>query len=286
VLVLPQGSDVAERLAGRIGADNCFTHPPAPPVWQEGAIPLALGPEDRDIVGRRPGLWPSGVLPARHRLRRIDTLYPDRPIGLLVLADPPTAAGVLRPAVLLDLRAIPAPQAQAVRVAALAELPGYNWVEGLGPTPCALPDGDSAHALHDLARANADTVDAVFDHRLVCSGLHRPEHDAPHGGRWTGAGYATWFMLPRPAAGQWMLRLDIADWGNAVAGFDAGIDSRRLSPTRLTADAAEYGPFGLVQAAGAVLRVDLFPPRAARDMQRGPRRIGLRILRAILSRVA
>ena len=295
VLVLPAGSDVATRLAVHIGAARVFTHPPAPPVWQNGDLPTALGVADRDVEAQRPGLWPAGRLPARYRIRRVDTLYAGQPVGLLVLADPDTAADVLagsagivatcRPAVLLDLRDAPATQADHVCDAVIARLPGYAWVAGAGATPCALPSGMVARNLAELVRISAATVGTVFDDRLVCGGLHVPEADAPGRGRWTGATYDTWFMLPRPAAGAWMLRLDVSDWGNAGAGFASVIEGRRLSPARMDAEGAEYGPFTLRQAAGAVVRVDLLTPHAVPDRECWPRRIGLRIRAAWLSRV-
>jgi hypothetical protein len=343
VLVQPPGSDVAQRLAERIGADRIFVHAPSPSPWQPGVIPITLGAEDQDLTAPRPALWPGSLLPARSRRRRIDTLYADRRVGLLILSDPASAAAVLRgaagivrderPGVLLDLRAVSPPIARQTTDAILALLPGYVWAADTGATPLALPSdcvmagldpaihavgaspggassgpqvgrstGQAKHARdrvdgrvkpgHDagevavLTRPSRSTIRIAFDHALACGGFHPPEPDAPHGGRWTGAGIATWFMLPRPDPGSWTLRLDIADWGNAEAGFSAEIDDRPIPPAAITAETAAYGPFTLDRPCGGVLRVTLFPPRAARDMQRGPRLIGLRILRATLHRAA
>jgi hypothetical protein len=119
-----------------------------------------------------------------------------------------------------------------------------------------------------------------FDQTLICAGLHLPEPGAPAGGRWTGAAYATWFTLPRPLPGQWRLRLDIADWGNAPDGFAATIDRATLPP-KPHQDALVYGPFPIAEGP-LTLRVALLPPRAERDLIRWPRRIGVRIRGATL----
>jgi hypothetical protein len=189
-----------------------------------------------------------------------------------------------RPAVLLDLRGADLATNRRICDAVLAELPGYYWADSARATPLALPAGGTPPDLRGLARPDRRVISVPFDYALAGAGLHPPEPDAPLGGRWTGAGIAVWFLLPRPDPGRWTLRLDIADWGNAAGGFSAEIDDRAVAPSVVTVEAIDYGPLELDRPCGGVLRATLFPPRAARDMQRGPRLIGLRILRAILLR--
>lgn len=284
IVVEPPGSDLAARLSAVIGPPRVFAHPPVASARHDAPL-IVLGAADRDRVSARPLLWPGGTLSALVRERRIDTLYQDRPIVLLVLGDAASAAAVLegaretiasrRLAILFDLRDLAAPDAARLLSEARAALPAYHWPR----LDAAMPPGQS---LPPIAPAPRRTVVVVaLDADCAAIGLHPPEPGAPEGGRWTGADLTTAVLLPRPPPGRWNLRLDIVDWGNAEQGFEVALDAVRLAPRHLAADYAEYGPFTLAPG-GAVLPVMLFPPRPIPDLDRWPRKIGLRLSRVVL----
>jgi hypothetical protein len=284
---LPPGADVARRLAARIGAERVFSHP-TPLLAAGGAgIAVELGAEDLDRAAPRGGLWPGGSLTARSRLRRIDTLYAGRPVGLLVVAGAAEAAAILigaaqaiarfRPAVLVDGRGGAAQDEGAVGAA----LPGYTVFRPAEGVACWLPEGQRPPEA-EPSPAGSD-IAVAFDDDLACGGLHASEPGAPDGGRWTGAAIETFFIVPRPDPGSWALSLAVADWGNAAAGFAALVEGRRLAPATLTARGVAY-PALAIAPGGLTLRIALLPPRPIPDLDRWPRKIGLRITRASLLR--
>ena len=284
VLAVPCGSALPPRLAAAAGHDRVFAHTPwNAALGRPTTVHTQLAAADRDIPARRATLWPSAGAPLLRRERRIDTLYGDRRVGLIALAGAGIDAAILEgaanvlgrhhPAILLGHDVDPAP----IHARLATILPGYTTasLDGLhclthgGAVPAATPEPPDPG------------ITVPFDHRLVCEGLHPPEHDNPAGGRWTGTSTATWFLLPRPAPGPWRLRLDIADWGNAAGGFSVRIDDVPHASAQRGAITAAYAPIA-VTASDQPLRVRLLLPPALRDMRRGPRRIGVRLLRASL----
>jgi hypothetical protein len=288
ICALAPGDDLATRLSDQLGAERVFSHSTGLGADTLGSIPIELDAADIDRDAPCERLWPGGLLTEHARSRRIDTLYDGYPISLLVLSDPSRAAATLqgaaraaardRPAVLLDMRAAAKADGQQIREA----LPGYKWFHPAASLTCCLPDGTLVPDVY--ASPSATEISVAFDRALACAGLHSPEPGAPAGGRWTGASIETWFAMPRPAAGTWELRLEVADWGNAVGGFAALVDGRRLAPVATDHQSIRYQPLALDPATSTTLRITLLPPRPTPDLERWPRKIGVRISRAALRR--
>jgi hypothetical protein len=292
VCALAPGDDLAERLAARLGdTARVFSHPLPAAFAETTQRHVTLGPFDEDQESPRPAVWPCSGLAARARFRKLDTEYSGDPVALIVLTDPAQAIPVLQGA------------AQTLAMAKLAVLlqragtsvsdsgpllrtimPAHAWFDCGAMSLCALPRGELLPPLQ--AAAPATDISVRFDTQLCSTGFHAPEPGAPHGGRWTGAGLDTRFVMPWPAAGEWRLRLSVTDWGNAATGFPAVVEGIRLAPQQIDQTGVTYALPPLATPTGSTLTVTLLPPRPIADQHRWPRKIGLRIRAATLVRQA
>lgn len=283
---------------------------------------IVLGPCNHDLVpARRP--WPCVALDSVVRMRTLDELHgrSHKP-GLIVvesdisdiLAGAMAAIRQHRPAILLDLSAVPPVERlmEWERCVTLLESSDYGWCDGfllpcdtterrrelIGPLcaslACALPamTPTKPGASQGLVLAERDWVpdirfdhnrsgkmQIVFDRSVVAKGLYPPEPDgAGSWWRWSGPLSRIRLSLPLPAGGTWFLRLDVFDWGIARRDHDlrAFANEKELIYIDSGSHFIRFGPILVPQReASGFLLIEIDTPRPVRASIDDGRLIGV-----------